>query len=139
MIRDLIPRVGRQVTTYGFSDDADVRVENYEQRGAQGHFTLIRQDKPVLHVTLNAPGRHNALNAAAAVAVASEEGIDDNAILAALESFQAPVAVSTCWASLTPQPLTVSQAARCWSTIMAIIRPKWMSPSKRAGWPEKSW
>lgn len=88
VIRDLIPRVGRQVTTYGFSDDADVRVENYEQRGAQGHFTLIRQDKPVLHVTLNAPGRHNALNAAAAVAVASEEGIDDNAILAALESFQ---------------------------------------------------
>lgn len=88
VIRDLLPRVGRQITTYGFSKDADVRIENYEQRGAQGHFTLIRQDKPVLHVTLNAPGRHNALNAAAAVAVASEEGIDDNAILAALESFQ---------------------------------------------------
>ncbi len=48
----------------------------------------MRHDKPLLQVTLNAPGRHNALNAAAAVAVASEEGIDDNAILAALESFQ---------------------------------------------------
>lgn len=88
MIRDLIPRVGRHITTYGFSDDADVRIEHYEQRGAQGHFTLVRHDKPLLQVTLNAPGRHNALNAAAAVAVASEEGIDDNAILAALESFQ---------------------------------------------------
>ncbi|WP_130834004.1 UDP-N-acetylmuramate--L-alanine ligase [[Erwinia] mediterraneensis] len=88
VIRDLIPRVGRQVTTYGFSEDADVRIENYEQRGAQGHFTLVRQDKPLLTVTLNAPGRHNALNAAAAVAVASEEGIEDTAILAALESFQ---------------------------------------------------
>ncbi len=88
VIRELIPRVGRQITTYGFSDDADVRVENYEQRGAQGHFTLIRHDKPLLHVTLNAPGRHNALNAAAAVAVATEEGIADDAILAALESFQ---------------------------------------------------
>lgn len=88
VIRDLIPRVGRQITTYGFSDDADFRIENYEQRGSQGHFTLMCQDKPCLHVTLNAPGRHNALNAAAAVAVASEEGIDDNAILAALESFQ---------------------------------------------------
>jgi D-alanine-D-alanine ligase len=42
----------------------------------------------VLQVTLNAPGRHNALNAAAAVAVATEEGIDDSAILRALESFQ---------------------------------------------------
>ncbi|MDT0175285.1 UDP-N-acetylmuramate--L-alanine ligase [Enterobacter sp. BRE11] len=88
VIRDLIPRVGRHITTYGFSDDADVRIEHYEQRGAQGHFTLVRHDKPLLQVTLNAPGRHNALNAAAAVAVASEEGIDDNAILAALKSFQ---------------------------------------------------
>ncbi|NIF23126.1 UDP-N-acetylmuramate--L-alanine ligase [Candidatus Pantoea multigeneris] len=88
VIRDLLPRVGRQTTTYGFSDDADVRIENYEQHGAQGHFTLVRQDKPLLQVTLNAPGRHNALNAAAAVAVATEEGIEDSAILAALESFQ---------------------------------------------------
>lgn len=88
VIRDLLPRVGRQITTYGFSDDADFRIENYEQRGAQGHFTLVRQDKPHLQITLNAPGRHNALNAAAAVAVASEEGVEDNAILAALESFQ---------------------------------------------------
>ncbi|KAA5929771.1 UDP-N-acetylmuramate--L-alanine ligase [Pantoea sp. Bo_2] len=88
VIRDLIPRVGRHITTYGFSDDADLRIENYEQSGAQGHFTLIRQDKAPLQITLNAPGRHNALNAAAAVAVATEEGIEDNAILAALESFQ---------------------------------------------------
>ena len=88
VIRELLPRVGRQLTTYGFSQDADVRIENYQQKGAQGHFTLIRQDKPELHVTLNAPGRHNALNAAAAVAVATEEGIDDEDILSALESFQ---------------------------------------------------
>ena len=40
-----------------------------------------------MQVTLNAPGRHNALNAAAAVAVATEEGIEDEAILRALESF----------------------------------------------------
>ncbi|KAB1049673.1 cyanophycin synthetase, partial [Cronobacter sakazakii] len=58
------------------------------QTGARGHFTLVRQDKPELHVTLNAPGRHNALNAAAAVSVATEEGIEDDAILRALESFQ---------------------------------------------------
>ncbi len=36
-----------------------------------------------MRVTLNAPGRHNALTAAAAVAVATEEGIDDEAILRA--------------------------------------------------------
>lgn len=88
VIRDLIPRVGRQITTYGFSEDADVRIASYEQQGAQGHFTLARHDKPLMRVTLNAPGRHNALNAAAAVAVATEEGIDDDEILSALESFQ---------------------------------------------------
>ena len=88
VIRDLIPRVGRQITTYGFSEDADVRIESYEQHGAQGHFTLARHDKPLMRVTLNAPGRHNALNAAAAVAVATEEGIEDEEILSALESFQ---------------------------------------------------
>ncbi|MDW8844742.1 UDP-N-acetylmuramate--L-alanine ligase [Erwinia sp. P7711] len=88
VIRDLIPRVGRQITTYGFSEDADVRIASYEQYGAQGHFTLARHDKPLMRVTLNAPGRHNALNAAAAVAVATEEGIEDEEILSALESFQ---------------------------------------------------
>ncbi|CAK9886034.1 MAG: UDP-N-acetylmuramate--L-alanine ligase [Candidatus Erwinia impunctatus] len=88
VIRDLLPRIGRHITTYGFSEDADVRIVEYQQRGALGHFTLSRIDKPLMKVTLNAPGRHNALNAAAAVAVATEEGIDDEEILTALESFQ---------------------------------------------------
>nr|WP_246867303.1 UDP-N-acetylmuramate--L-alanine ligase [Dickeya sp. CFBP 2040] len=88
VIRELLPKVGRHITTYGFSDDADVRVADYRQVGAQGLFTLARQGKPLLNVTLNAPGRHNALNAAAAVAVATEEGIDDEAILRALARFQ---------------------------------------------------
>lgn len=88
VIRALLPRVGRQITTYGFNPDADVRIEDYRQTGAQGHFTLIRQDKSPMHVTLNAPGSHNALNAAAAVAVATEEGIEDADILNALEAFQ---------------------------------------------------
>ncbi|KHN61357.1 UDP-N-acetylmuramate--L-alanine ligase [Dickeya fangzhongdai] len=88
VIRELLPKVGRHITTYGFSDDADVRLADYRQVGAQGLFTLARQGKPLLNVTLNAPGRHNALNAAAAVAVATEEGIDDDAILRALARFQ---------------------------------------------------
>ncbi|MGM3174526.1 UDP-N-acetylmuramate--L-alanine ligase [Dickeya lacustris] len=88
VIRELLPRVGRHITTYGFSENADVRVADYRQVGAQGMFTLARQGKPLLNVTLNAPGRHNALNAAAAVAVATEEGIDDEAILRALARFQ---------------------------------------------------
>lgn len=93
VIRELLPRVGRQTTTYGFSEDADVRVEDYQQIGPQGHFTLLRQDKEPMRVTLNAPGRHNALNAAAAVAVATEEGIDDEAICVRWRASRGLVAV----------------------------------------------
>ncbi|MBC8946101.1 UDP-N-acetylmuramate:L-alanyl-gamma-D-glutamyl-meso-diaminopimelate ligase [Xenorhabdus indica] len=88
VVKALIPRIGRYVTTYGFSKEADVRITHYEQKGAQGFFTISREDSPELHVVLNAPGRHNALNATAAVAVATEEGIDEAAILASLAEFQ---------------------------------------------------
>ncbi len=88
VIRSIIPKVGRYITTYGFSEDADVRIIHYEQKGAQGFFTISREDMPDLDVVLNAPGRHNALNATAAVAVATEEGIADEHILAALLNFQ---------------------------------------------------
>ncbi|MDR3433609.1 MAG: UDP-N-acetylmuramate--L-alanine ligase [Rouxiella aceris] len=88
VIRELLPRVGRHVTTYGFSEDADVFIEDYRQVGAQGHFTVRREDKTPIEVMLNAPGRHNALNAAAAIAVATDEDISDDAILSALAGFQ---------------------------------------------------
>nr|WP_202609410.1 MULTISPECIES: UDP-N-acetylmuramate--L-alanine ligase [unclassified Proteus (in: enterobacteria)] len=88
VIRSIIPKVGRYITTYGFNEDADVRITHYEQKGAQGFFTISREDMPDLQVVLNAPGRHNALNATAAVAVATEEGIADEHILAALLNFQ---------------------------------------------------
>ncbi len=88
VVKELIPRVGRYITTYGFSEEADVRITHYVQKGAQGYFTVSRQDMADLKVVLNAPGRHNALNAAAAVAVATEEGISGSDILAALAGFQ---------------------------------------------------
>ena len=62
VVRELIPGISRQVITYGFSEDADVRIANYRQEGQQGKFTVIRQGKADLDITLNIPGRHNALN-----------------------------------------------------------------------------
>ncbi|MEZ8825230.1 UDP-N-acetylmuramate--L-alanine ligase [Vibrio amylolyticus] len=84
VVRELIPRISRQVITYGFSEDADVRLENYHQEGQQGKFTVVRKDKANLDITLNIPGRHNALNASAAIAVATEDDISDEAILSAM-------------------------------------------------------
>ncbi|EME3968150.1 UDP-N-acetylmuramate--L-alanine ligase [Vibrio fluvialis] len=88
VVRELIPRVSRQVITYGFSEDADVRIENYRQDGQQGKFTVVRQGRANLDITLNIPGRHNALNASAAIAVATEDDISDEAILRAMANTQ---------------------------------------------------
>ena len=87
VIEKLIPDVGRQVVTYGFSENADVRIIDYVQKGHKSHFTICRKDRDDLRVSLNSPGQHNALNATAAVAVATEDGIDDSAIVTALANF----------------------------------------------------
>lgn len=87
-VMEIAPKVGRQVITYGFSENADYRIEDYQQTGFQGHYTVICQNGESVEVLLNVPGRHNALNATAALAVAKEEGIANEAILAALADFQ---------------------------------------------------
>lgn len=88
IVRELIPRIGRQLITYGFSDDADVKISHYQQEKQKGIFTISRQNRVDLHVELNIPGKHNALNAAAAVAVATEDGVEDEAIIRALSGFE---------------------------------------------------
>ncbi len=87
VVRELLPRVGRQLLTYGFSEDADVRASDYRQVSGQSHFNVHRKGHEPLAVTVNLPGQHNVLNALAAIAVATDEGIDDEAIQAALEQF----------------------------------------------------
>ncbi len=88
VIRGLLPDIGRATITYGYSDDADVQVLDFVQDHNRSSFKVRRQDGSLLAVTLNLPGRHNALNAAAAIAVATEDGIDDEAITAALSRFE---------------------------------------------------
>ncbi len=88
VLMELVPQVGRQVMTYGFSQAADYRIENYEQTGFQGHYDVITPTGERINVLLNVPGKHNALNATAALVVAKEESINNDAILAALADFQ---------------------------------------------------
>ncbi|MGX2974367.1 UDP-N-acetylmuramate--L-alanine ligase [Ursidibacter arcticus] len=88
VVMEIAPKVGRQVLSYGFSEFADYRIEDYQQTGFQGHYTVVCPTGERIDVLLNVPGKHNALNATAALAVAKEEGIDNEAILAALANFQ---------------------------------------------------
>ena len=85
----LLPDVKRPVITYGIVSDADYRACDIEQNEAVTSFTVVRRDNPLdLRVTLQMPGHHNVLNALAAIAVADDEGINDNHIIEGLGSFQ---------------------------------------------------
>ena len=88
VVREILPRISRQVITYGFSEDADVKASNYRQSGDVSTFNVIREGKEDLEVSLNLPGQHNVLNALASIAVATDEGVDDQAIATALGQFQ---------------------------------------------------
>ncbi|MGV2870485.1 UDP-N-acetylmuramate--L-alanine ligase [Colwellia sp. E150_009] len=87
VVRELLPRISRQVITYGFSEDADIRAANYQQDGGISYFTVEIDGQPPLDMSVNLPGQHNVLNALAGVAVAKDEGIDDEAICQALTEF----------------------------------------------------
>ncbi|MET0070030.1 MAG: UDP-N-acetylmuramate--L-alanine ligase [Candidatus Thiodiazotropha sp.] len=87
-IRQLLPEISRPVTTYGFSDGADVKAIEVVREGLQTHFTLQAESlDETVAITLNLPGRHNVLNALAAVCVALELNIDTASIQKALLNF----------------------------------------------------
>ncbi|RPI13550.1 MAG: UDP-N-acetylmuramate--L-alanine ligase [Lysobacterales bacterium] len=86
----LVPQVARPYVTYGYGEGVDVRAVNVDRRGAQSVFDVLRRghEGAPLRIVLNLPGRHNVLNALAAIAVATELEIDDAAIQRALAGFQ---------------------------------------------------
>ncbi len=88
VVRELLPQVGRPTVTYGFAEDADVRAINVRQEGMRTYFTVLRPDCEPLDVSVNMPGNHNVLNALATIAIATDEGIDDAAIVSGLSGFQ---------------------------------------------------
>jgi UDP-N-acetylmuramate--alanine ligase len=87
VIRGLLPDIGRPTLTYGFAEDADVRITDMQRAGLRTTFSLRRPDAADLHIDLPMPGRHNVLNATAAVAVATDQGLDDATIIDSLAAF----------------------------------------------------
>jgi UDP-N-acetylmuramate--alanine ligase len=85
----LVEELHTRVITYGTAEHADVRGYDVEVSGHRSRFRVARAGRqPDLEVVLNMPGRHNALNAMGAIAVASELGVADDAMVCALERFQ---------------------------------------------------
>lgn len=88
-VQEIIPRISRAIITYGIDNpDADYRAENITSDGLKTRFLVRRPGgRPDLQVELKMPGRHNVLNALATIAVATDEGVDDQAICRGLAGF----------------------------------------------------
>jgi len=92
VIQEILEDVSRPIKTYGFNENADFRATNIVQDKATTQFDVSHPDKKDwLKVTLNMPGRHNILNALAAIVVANEVGVSDISILKALADFKGVV------------------------------------------------
>lgn len=88
-VRQIMPLIQRPITTYGFHPEAQYRAVDWVQQGLQSEFTVHRprQCAP-LHIKFQTPGRHNVLNALAAIAIATELGVADAAIISGLAKFE---------------------------------------------------
>jgi UDP-N-acetylmuramate--alanine ligase len=94
IVQRLVGRIeDRRIITYGENPQADVRLVELDNAGGQSHFSVLFRDREgrTVHtidkLVLPMPGRHNALNATSAIAVAHELGMADDVIRKALAGF----------------------------------------------------
>ena len=135
VVSELLPQVSRPVLTYGFHEDADYRAVDIRQQGMKTCFTVMRPgNQAPFEVCVNMPGRHNVLNALACIVVALDEGIDEAAIVRALERFEG---VGRRFQVLGELPVAggnvtlVDDYGHHPTEVQAVIR------AVREGWPER--
>ena len=90
-VREIIPFVSKPTITYGFAADAQFRAVDARADEGRMRFTVLRVNgtsRAPLDVVVNLPGMHNVQNALAAIAVADELGVSDEAIVRALAEFR---------------------------------------------------
>ncbi|MDT8281199.1 MAG: UDP-N-acetylmuramate--L-alanine ligase [Gammaproteobacteria bacterium] len=88
-VRSLLPEITRPVIRYGIDFEADVSASNIRYQGSKSIFDVTLPDaESVFEVTLNMPGRHNVLNALAAVCVAYELGVSTEDMQRAFAGFE---------------------------------------------------
>lgn len=87
VIQELIGRIERKYITYGTDESNDYIATDISYGLNTSEFTVIRKNLTPIQVKLNATGIHNVKNATAAIAISTEENVDDTHILQALASF----------------------------------------------------
>ncbi|MGW8220588.1 MAG: UDP-N-acetylmuramate--L-alanine ligase [Syntrophobacteria bacterium] len=84
-IQSLLPRIKKRVVTYGFSAQADFQARDLAFDGLHVSYRAFYHEQELGKVNLPIPGRHNALNSLAAVAVGHELEIPFSAICRGLQ------------------------------------------------------
>jgi UDP-N-acetylmuramate--alanine ligase len=134
-ISSVLGQVGRSVVTYGIDSDADIRAEKIEFHEGFTTFQVARQqhDEP-LAIRLRLPGLHNVQNALAAIAVAGELQIGEQAVVTALEKFEGIDRRFQSYGTLSTdagEVLLVDDYGHHPTELAATIA------AARAGWPER--
>jgi UDP-N-acetylmuramate--alanine ligase len=91
VLQSIFPEVSRPITSYGMSDNAQVRAHDVRADGSRMRFRVTRSNGitlPDLDIVLNLPGMHNVRNALAAVSIAVELNLPDAAVVKALADFK---------------------------------------------------
>lgn len=135
VIRDIMPDVARPILTYGLNEGNDFRAVNIKQSQMHSEFDVIRPgyEKP-LHIRLHIPGIHNVLNATAVIAVATDEGLSDEAIQLGLENFQGVGRRFQVYGNFpvgTGEVMLVDDYGHHPREVQAIVR------AVRDGWPDR--
>jgi len=87
-VQAILPELKRATLTYGTHEQADIRAVAIEGDGIRSRVQISRPDTDdLLDLTLSMPGQHNVMNALAAVAVAHELQLEDEALIKALGEF----------------------------------------------------
>jgi UDP-N-acetylmuramate--alanine ligase len=133
VLREMLPDISRPLMTYGLSPEADIGARDIRQRGMSTRFEVVYRDSGErLAVTLNLPGRHNVLNALAAIAVAQWLGVSEEAIRQGLAGFQGIARRIQIWGEIrtaTGKVLLIDDYGHHPREIAATLQ------AIQAGWP----
>ena len=143
-VRSLIPTLQRRIITYGISEHADVRAIHVRQEGLETSFIVVHKQESLGRISISMPGRHNILNALAAICISLELNIPFVTIQQGLHQFsgvnrrftirhhralldnQAPITIVDDYAHHpTEITATLSAARQAWPhrKIVAIFQP----------------
>lgn len=134
-VKKIMGNILKPFKTYGFDEKADYYAHDVRHEGQQSWFQVSRPDqKSWLQVKLNLPGKHNILNALAAIVVAHEVGVADESIMTALAEFQGIARRCQVLGELNiqgKQVLVIDDYAHHPREIEATLQ------AVRTGWPDK--